>query len=165
MAAGKKAAKKRSAAKRQPSRKGPEGGRNSGQIQSGEVRNPEGRNQYSYRRDFEAIVTRMYRRSKSKFLKSAMRDLLPESVHDLYDDLYDQTLGDSPTIGEVQGFMVVLNGLVGGDQRHVSDLLKRLWPAEATGTEDDPIHASVNTPDLSGETKESLRDALKRLGG
>ena len=133
-------------------------------IEPGQVLNPEGRNQYSYRRDNEETITRVLRGSRPEGIREAVRKTVPESSHVLLDSLLDE-LGERPTTGEVMGVLTVVHALSWDDQRHVAEVLKRIWPATATGTEEDPIHTTPSGIDLSGETPETLRAALKRLGG
>lgn len=151
------AAKKRAAkgGQKATARKGSERPLPPNPIRPGEVRNPQGINQYTYRRDFEMNIQRLLKTAAPEHV----RRLVPESAKHMV-----EMLGTDATVGEIMAVVTICEGVAWNDQRHVSELLKRLWPAMATGTEDDPIHTKPG-PSLEGVTEETLRALLKQHGG
>ena len=111
-------------------------------IQPGAVRNPEGRNQYSYRRDFEATVDALLR-SVYKFETENLKPGEGEMARcvvcnlmgcdtraglNLYAHLHCLSELDGKTRGEVIGLVAVQRAL-SGDEKMLTELLKRMWPA------------------------------------
>ena len=87
-------------------------------IQPGEIRNPEGRNQYTYRRDFEKAIVALL----DGELTEKQAQVLPEWVREL--------ISPGMTRGEVVAVIAVF-GALRGDEKQLSALLKRVWPAPA----------------------------------
>lgn len=109
------------------------------QIRPGERRNPEGRNQYTYRRVWEQEI------------EAALTERDPET-------------------GET-GAQILARKLVewskAGNEKMVSELLRRVWPAtsrhELTGAEGAPLglHAPVDEEPLPPELEEKIRELVR----
>lgn len=143
-------------------------------VQPGEVRNPEGRNQYSYRRDFEATVDSLLR-SVYEFAPEELEPGEGEMARCLVCNLFgcDTRAGlniyahqdclcelDGKTRGEVIGLVAVQRALA-GDNKMLSEILKRVWPASKPGD-----HQVLGGERVKFEWKESISfvELAKRAG-
>lgn len=86
-----------------------------GKIRPGEVRNPEGRNQYSYKRDFEVTIDKLL----AGELTETEAELVPEAAKAL--------IKPGMSRGEALAVVTVTAALC-GDDKHLAELLKRVWP-------------------------------------
>jgi len=119
----------------------------------GEVRNPEGRNQYTYRREFE----RQFQQAMTGEFPEELRQLLPSHIQ--------KTIPKGAPASVALLWVMLSRATLDSSDKVIIDLMKRLLPAEARGTEDDPIHMDHAGSPLAGISEETLREVLKRGGG
>ena len=125
-------------------------------IKPGQVLNPKGNNQYTYRRDFETAIDELLAGS----LTPEHAELIPENLREQISSIPDMTRGKAIAI-------IAVAGALGGDEKQLPDVLKRLWPIvekKELSTPDGPLEMAT-TPAIdmtiySDEQRENLQSLI-----